>query len=246
MKNDEFGNRMKGLEQKYTSLVVPISDILCVRLDGKGFSKFTKRFTKPFDQVMTDVMAETTKFLVKELNAKISYTQSDEITLIFSASEKQNEHIFGGKVSKINSIIASMATATFNHFMQKQSPLKTAGIGLAYFDCRSWGVSSKVEASNVILWRVHDCRKNSISATFRWNCGKADMMNKSGKEMIEYMKERGLDWNDLSPQWKYGIFFQRENYIKNGVIRSHVVEKPNIYYGDLTLEERINYIFGEN
>lgn len=246
MKYDEFGNRMKELERQYTSLVVPVSDILCVRLDGKGFSKFTKSFTKPFDKIMTDVMAETTKSLVKELNPKIAYVQSDEISLIFSATEKQSEHIFSGKVSKINSIVASMCSANFNHFLQKQSPVKYAGNGLGYFDCRSWAVSSKVEASNVILWRVHDCRKNSISATFRWNYGKSEMKNKSGKEMIEYMMERGLNWNDILPQWKYGTFVQRENYMKGDVIRSRIIEKPFVYYGDLSLEERVKYIFGDN
>jgi tRNA(His) guanylyltransferase len=244
VKYDEFGNRMKDLERQYTSLVVPNSDILCVRLDGKGFSKFTKPFTKPFDQSLIDVMVETTKSLVKELNPRIAYVQSDEITLIFSATEKQTEHIFGGKVSKINSIMASICSVNFNHFLTKTvSPTKHAGNGLAYFDCRAWGVSSKIEASNVLLWRVQDCRKNSISSTFRWNFGKAEMHNKSGKEMIDYMDKRGLYWHDMSPQWKYGTFVQKENYDKNGVIRSKIVTKPFLYYGDLTLEERTNYIF---
>jgi tRNA(His) guanylyltransferase len=246
MKHDDFGDRMKELERQYTSLVVPVSDILCVRLDGKGFSKFTKYFIKPFDQNMTDVMVETTKSLVKELNPKIAYVQSDEISLIFSATEKQTEHVFGGKVSKINSIVASMCSVNFNHFLQKQSPTKFFGNGLAYFDCRAWGVSSKIEASNVLLWRVQDCRKNSISSAFRWNFGKSEMHNKSGKEMIEYMSGYGLNWNDMSPQWKYGTFIQRENYMKDDVIRSKVVEKPLIYYGDLSLEERVKYIFGDN
>jgi tRNA(His) guanylyltransferase len=243
MQTDEFGNRMKELERRYTSSVVPVSDILCVRLDGKGFNKFTKSFVKPFDQTMTDAMVETTKKLVKELNPKIGYVQSDEISLIFSATEKQTEHVFGGKVSKINSIMASMCSVYFNDFLHKNE--NCVGKNLAFFDCRSWAVSSKVEASNVLLWRVQDCRKNSISATFRWNFGKSEMKSKSGKEMIAYMTERGLDWNDISAQWKYGTFVQRENYDKDGVVRSKVVEKPFIFYGDLSLEERVNYIFGD-
>lgn len=243
MQTDEFGNRMKELERRYTSFAVPVSDILCVRLDGKGFSKFTKSFAKPFDQTMTDVMVKTTKQLVKDLNAKIGYVQSDEISLIFSATEKQTEHIFGGKVSKINSILASMCAVYFNDFLHKNH--NCVGNQLAFFDCRAWAVSSKVEASNVLLWRVQDCRKNSISSAFRWNFGKSEMKNKSGKEMVQYMSERGLNWNNLSPQWKYGTFVQREIYDKDGVVRSKVIEKPFIFYGDLSLEERVKYIFGE-
>jgi len=35
---------------------------------------------KPFDGIITDLMIETTKYLVSKTNAKIGYTQSDEIS----------------------------------------------------------------------------------------------------------------------------------------------------------------------
>lgn len=44
MSLDFFGDRMKAYEKEYTSAYVPIDQILCVRIDGKGFSKFTKGF----------------------------------------------------------------------------------------------------------------------------------------------------------------------------------------------------------
>lgn len=47
MEKDDFGNRMKEYERKYTNTRIPVSDTLCVRIDGKRFSKFTKGFTKP-------------------------------------------------------------------------------------------------------------------------------------------------------------------------------------------------------
>jgi tRNA(His) 5'-end guanylyltransferase len=50
-------------------------------------------------------MVTTTKALVKETHASVGYTQSDEITLIYAPTE--GERIFGGKVSKINSVFAS-------------------------------------------------------------------------------------------------------------------------------------------
>lgn len=118
MKNDDFGDRMKSLESVYTYPRVPATDYLCVRIDGKGFSKYTKGFGKPFDKTLSGAMVGTTVFLVENTHANIGYTQSDEITLIYSSGEKANEHIFGGKVSKINSILASMATAKFNQYME--------------------------------------------------------------------------------------------------------------------------------
>ena len=49
MKNDEFGDRMKAYESVFTNQTVNTDSVLCVRIDGKRFSKFTKGFAKPFD-----------------------------------------------------------------------------------------------------------------------------------------------------------------------------------------------------
>lgn len=256
MKNDEFGDRMKDWEGRFTKQTVVPSQVLCVRIDGKGFSKFTKGFEKPFDDRLTKTMVDTTKELVKLTNAAIGYTQSDEITLIYNMGEKQSEHIFGGKTSKINSIIASMATANFNMFLKENAETEK----LAYFDCRAWGVPTKIEASNVLLWRVQDARKNSISAMMRWTCGHKAMDGLSGEQMKEHMLKEGKDWNDLPDRWKYGVYVKRENYetelpdevwnkIPDGkkpesriVTRSKIVEMDLGYYGDLSLEERVKII----
>ena len=247
MKNDEFGDRMKAYESALTGQKVNADSILCVRIDGKRFSKFTKGFAKPFDHALTKAMVETTKQLVKDTGANIGYTQSDEITLIFTIGEKANEYIFGGKTSKINSVFASMATANFNHFIQKYAPTTMAGKGYAYFDCRAWAVPTLTEASNVLLWRVQDARKNSISALFRWTAGAKQMMYKDQTQMKEYLlAEHQVDWNDLSDQWKYGTYVKPVLYeldSENGpVVRSKIEAVDLGYYGDLSLEERINFI----
>lgn len=212
MKKDKFGDRMKFFERAYTDASISIDVPLCVRVDGKGFSKFTKGFAKPFDQALTRSMVDTTKQLVKETNADIGYTSSDEITLIwFKRSEKHNEHIFGGKVSKINSIIASMAAANFNYFIAQYAPSIYAAKGLAYFDCRSWSVPSDIEASNVLLWRIQDARKNSISSLYRWTLGHSSMHGLSGEQMIEKLKkDANVDWDNLPATYRYGSIVKRE------------------------------------
>lgn len=52
------------------------------RLDGVAFRTFTKRFSKPFDDRLTQSMIRTTEDLVIKLNARLGYTISDEILLI--------------------------------------------------------------------------------------------------------------------------------------------------------------------
>ena len=75
--NDDFGDRMKeyeGIESER-----PFMKLLPVvaRLDGKGFSSFTKELQRPFDKRLSDLMVATVKFLVEETGAVCGYTQSD-------------------------------------------------------------------------------------------------------------------------------------------------------------------------
>lgn len=192
---DAFGDRMKSYEKDFTKLTVKSDKILCVRLDGKKFSKFTKGFEKPFDDRLSQAMIDTTNELVKATNADIGYTSSDEITLVFMIKGNQTEHIYGGKVSKINSILASIATAYFNKFISENAPEICADKGFAFFDCRAWGVPIVVEAMNVLLWRMQDAKRNSISTIFRWTIGHSEMHGLNGFQMIDYMRENGVSWS---------------------------------------------------
>lgn len=253
MKQDEFGDRMKALEGAFTSTKVAADKWMAVRIDGRGFSKFTKGFTKPFDLTVHQAMVTTTKALVKETHASVGYTQSDEITLLYPPTE--GERIFGGKVSKINSVFASMATAHFNHHIGE-------GVDrLAYFDCRVWEVPSDVEASNTLLWRVQDARKNSISCYFRWTVGHKQMQNLSGDQMIQYLKDNGHSgWETLLNFWKYGTYVKpvlRESYLDEEqlekipehkrptdlkVMRTVIQTVDLGYFGDLSIDQRVNFV----
>lgn len=253
MKQDEFGDRMKALEGAFTSVKVSSDKWMAVRIDGRGFSKFTTGFAKPFDGRITNAMVTTTKALVKETHASVGYTQSDEITLLYPPSVGQR--IFGGKVSKINSVFASMATAHFNHHIRSYVDK------LAYFDCRVWEIPSDVEASNTLLWRVQDARKNSISSHFRWTVGHKQMQNLSGEQMIQYLKDHGQsEWGHLKNIWKYGTYVKPisvEEYLDEEqldripehkrpsdlkVIRTRIQNVDLGYFGDYTLEQRVAFI----
>jgi tRNA(His) 5'-end guanylyltransferase len=258
MKNDVFGDRMKAYEKAYTSAHVPIDKILCVRIDGKGFSKFTKGFKKPFDDRICDSMAYTMKKLVENTHASIGYVQSDEITLIYTPKEKAAEYIFGGKVSKINSILASMATWHFNYalgaYVEHDTP--------AFFDCRAWAVPDLIEASNVLLWRVQDARKNSISSLFRWTVGHSKMHGLSGEEMKALLKsDYFTDWDLLPNKYKYGTYAKPvtvESYLSQEellripahkrpaaevlVKRTSVQELDLGYFGDYDIQHRLEYV----
>ena len=90
-----LGNRLKGYEKEYETYI-PYDNHIVIRLDGHKFSKFTKGFKRPFDEVLHNAMIETTKDLVKEFHAVTGYTQSDEITLVIPANylEELKQTIF--------------------------------------------------------------------------------------------------------------------------------------------------------
>lgn len=238
-KQDEFGDRMKAYEHEYTDVCVPRDQIMCVRIDGKRFSKFTKGCVKPFDSQFTDAMIETTKRIINQTHAKVGYTQSDEITLIYTVDNDAASHIFNGKVSKVNSILASMATAYFNDVFEVQH---NGMAKLAMFDCRTWAVPSYDEASNVLMWRVQDCRKNSVSAAYRWIGNQKTTLKQP--EMKKVLREEyGYDWDNETDTWKYGTFVKRVREERDdGLIRSKIVALDMGYFGELSFDERVAFV----
>ena len=111
---DNLEDRMKMYEDIESKRILIPKLPICIRIDGRGFSKYTKGMNRPFDKNFTDSMIETMKFLIEETDAIIGYTQSDEISLILSDIR---EPFFKGRISKLNSVIASMATAKFNELI---------------------------------------------------------------------------------------------------------------------------------
>ena len=200
---DNLNERMKMYEDIETKRILIPNLPICIRIDGRGFSKYTKNMNHPFDKNFTDSMIETMKFLIEETDAIIGYTQSDEISLILSDIK---EPFYKGRVSKLNSIIASMATAKFNELIHKHYPNKP----LAFFDCRVWNVPNRLEATNALLWRYLDCIKNSISMASYTLFNEKELSNKNSSEKIKMLLDKGIDWNKYDSCFKYGTFARKE------------------------------------
>ena len=84
---DSLGTRMKGYEAVYKQKTVARVPLV-IRVDGKAFHTFTRGMKKPFDELLMDSMQITMLNLCKDLqNCKFGYTQSDEITLVFTIDD---------------------------------------------------------------------------------------------------------------------------------------------------------------
>ena len=204
MDKTALGDRMKMYEKAYASRAMPLLPILA-RIDGKNFSRWTKGLERPFDPTMSSVMASVTRTLVDETGARVGYTQSDEISLLWHSSDIKSQVFFDGKLQKIVSVAASMATAIFNglavsnfDFPHRQR--------LAFFDCRAWQVPTREEAVNYFLWRQRDAVKNSISMAASTVMSHKEMHKKHGGQLQEEMHQRGINWNDYPAYFKRGTF----------------------------------------
>lgn len=207
MKHDPLGDRMKTYERAGTQQqLMPLLPAL-VRLDGVAFHTFTKGLRRPYDERLSQLMVDTTKYLVQLTGARIGYTQSDEISLALLQDTYQQQLYFDGNVAKINSVLASRATAYFNSQLQlgripeKQSELPV-------FDCRTWNVPNLVEAANAFLWREQDATRNSISMAANAMYSHTEVHGKSSAQMQEMIFQKGINWND------YPVFFKRGSYVR--------------------------------
>lgn len=206
MNKDALGDRMKGYESSSRFMrFLPI----IARIDGKCFSKFTKGLDRPYDEGLIVLMRSVTAHLVKETNACIGYTQSDEITLVIYSEDPYAELLFGGKIQKMTSILASTATAKFNSLRPKYLPGFKEDIP-ALFDCRCFHVPNKEEAANNLLWREIDASRNSVLMLASHYLGHKKMMNKSCAELQEILwQEHKINYNDYPDYFKRGSFFRR-------------------------------------
>lgn len=119
MTKDELGDRQKEYEENYDIKLPKFLPIL-IRIDAKSFHTFTRGMQRPFDEILTKTMWDTAIYLCENIqNAKIAYTQSDEITVLMYQSKIESQPWFDNRLQKIVSISASMATLAFNEAFVK-------------------------------------------------------------------------------------------------------------------------------
>lgn len=243
---DNLGDRIKNYERLETDqFLMPMLPTI-VRLDGRSFSKFTKSFD-PFDISMSESMEETTKYLVKQSNALLGYTQSDEITLILYSENTRSQVLFNGKKHKLLSNMASMASVKFYYELSKRTGNDYAD-NLPSFDCRLYQVPTKMEAWNSVLWRVQDCIKNSVAMLSQQFFSHKQLQGKNQNEQLAMLFHHGVRWSDLPKRFKEGIFVRKIYYDKVIDISGTTVTRSRVDSFDSNMNfnqisNRIEYLF---
>jgi len=217
---DELGNRMKEQYENRTRVYLPRRTYTVVRVDGKAFHTYTKMADKPFDETLMMAMQATAIGMCERIQgAKFAYTQSDEISVLLTDFEKpQTDAWFDGNVQKIASISASIATMVFNQFMQKE--VVKGFSSDAMFDARVFTIPDPVEVENYFIWRQQDSTRNSISMAAQTVYSHKELHGKNTSDMQEMLFQKGINWNDYTPNEKRGTVIRRVSYTFEGTQRN--------------------------
>jgi len=154
-------------------------------------------------------MLAATRALVENLHPRIAYTQSDEITLLFYADPTQDSscHPFDGRYQKLASVGAGLASAAFA--LNAALLIPERADELPHFDGRAWSVPNGEAALEVILWRVGDAAKNSITMAAQSVYSHRQLLNKSSEVKLAMLKDKGIDWTAYPDFFRVGSFLRR-------------------------------------
>ncbi|KAJ9456433.1 hypothetical protein DIPPA_21337 [Diplonema papillatum] len=201
------------------------SQWMTMRLDGNGFSKYTKYLKRKgvieagYAPAFGEAMQAACKAVMEKFAGWVAYTQSDEMSVVIPPASvvrgQQMPHPFNGRTQKVGSLAASYCSAVFNHHIMTMwnakrddpFPLEACAI----FDCRMAAYDTGIEACSLLWWRAYDSGINGVSDACHHQKGKVA----GAKEALAKGNDEKLLWllqNDLlplSPHQAYGTFFKK-------------------------------------
>lgn len=214
MKFDDLDRKMRVYETANDRCVVP-GLYLIARIDGRNFTKLTKEthaFEAPFDERFRDYMLETTRHLMTcGFNVIYGYTESDEISLLFSFQE----NTFSRKSRKYISILAGEASAKFSILLGD----------VCAFDCRLSELPSQQLVIDYFRWRNEDAYRNALNAHCYWRLRKENYSQQQATAKIsglsvadknELLFQYGINFNELPTWQKRGVGMYWKTVDKEG------------------------------
>ena len=230
---DDLGDRMKGFfEDRAKSRLLRKVPVI-IRVDGKSFHVFCKRFERPYDEFFNQCMNGVAQLLCSNIQgAKLGERHSDEISILVTDYDKiGTDAYFDYEIQKITSVVASMATAEFIKRLLLDKPTMP-GTGLSLeplqfsenwpiFDCRCFNIP-EVEIPNYFWWRLGDATRNSINMLAQSKFSHKQLQGKTCNEMQEMLfTEYGINWNNIPQGQKSGFICRKYK------VEKEVEEGPN-------------------
>ena len=202
----------------YSTMKVPKNSNIIVRLDGRKFHSLARalKLEKPYDDNFYRIITNVCLDIFNQFAPKFIYTFSDEISILL------DEIPFSGRVEKINSVFASVASSSFTYYflndcsnefdLVKLSDNERNIVFPISFDSRIIPIDDS-SISQYFKWRQDECWRNCINAYGIWAL-KKEYDSEEANEKIKGLKssdihdllfERGINLNDVDTWKKRGI-----------------------------------------
>ena len=211
MRGGEFEAGQRAREW-FHALTVPPGVWTVVRVDGRGFSRFTEQhFDKPFDAGFSGLMVETAQAMLTEFDARYAYTESDEISVVLGP----DHGLFGRGVEKIVSITAGVASAAFTHAAGRP----------AHFDSRVWIGAGVGDVIDYVSWRQADATRCALNGWCYWTLREAGASRREATRRLhgttvadrnELLFQHGINFNEVPTWQRRGIGLWWEDISRSG------------------------------
>lgn len=169
-----------------------------IRIDGRGFHKFTEGLDRPYCRPLADALDQAALYVAQEMiGCRFAYGQSDEYSFLLTDFEREDSPLwFDGNVQKMVSVSASLFTAAFNRFFPSQK--------IAAFDSRVLVISRAADVAKYFLWRQLDASANSLNMLASAHYPHSELVGKSTSEKHELLHAKDVNWAKQSPDFKRG------------------------------------------
>ncbi|XP_012162852.1 probable tRNA(His) guanylyltransferase isoform X2 [Ceratitis capitata] len=210
---------------------------IVIRLDGKGFHKFSKvhDFDKPNDANALNLMNIAAVAVMEEFRDIIlAYGQSDEYSFVF----RKETNVFNRRASKLLSYVTSLFTSSYvynwMHCMSKKTLLYPP-----CFDGRIVLYPSDQNLRDYLSWRQADVHINNLYNTAFWNLVlKSGLTNQEAETELRgtfsadknelLFTKFGINYNNLPAMFRKGTILLRKRVkIENSLNRQLIVDLHN-------------------
>lgn len=221
-----IGSRMKGYEYGTVAPKLMPRVPSVVRVDGRSFHSFTQKMERPFDEQLHLVMRKVALQLTDALSADYGYVQSDEISVAWNQREKHP--FFEGRVFKICSVAAALATSFFIQSLDLIDDNKKTE-AIPTFDARCFSVPDQIELRNYFIWREMDARRNSVSMLARSVFTHQQLVGLNINRQVEKLREVDIYWESLDRHYKRGTYITRRAVSRKVVDDGNLSPLHNFY-----------------
>lgn len=206
----------------FSSLKVPCTSPIVVRLDGRNFSQLSRKleFNKPYDLEFVKVLADSTCQLFREFSPLFLYAFSDEVSLLMG------EIPFAGRVEKLDSVLASFLSGAFTRRIMEQDEFRERikDANPISFDSRVIPLSRE-KVVEYFQWRQMESWRNCLNGysywTLREDHSKEESMavlhKKKSSQLHDLLFEKGIKLTEMPAWQRRGVGIYKKNFETEGL-----------------------------